>query len=77
MKMLYVDGEREFILLKLKNIYNCKAITIKYAALYIYKENGLIKRGQRIVMTMKNFLLIGSNLSLEFQAEVIDIANYL
>lgn len=32
---------KEFVLVKLKNIYDKKIITIKYTAFYIQKENQL------------------------------------
>lgn len=79
MKTFYVDGGGggEFISVKLKNICNKKSITIKYTVPYIFKENGFVERGQRIIMIMKNLLLIDSNLLLEFWAETIDKTNYL
>lgn len=77
MKVLRADGGGEFISAKLKDICDRKGITIKYAAPYMHEENGLAKRGWRTVVTMKDSLLIDSNLPSEFWAEVMDIANYL
>lgn len=70
-------GGGEFISAKLKDICNNKGISIKYAAPYMHKDNRLVEQGWRTVVRMKDFLLIDSGLSLEFWAEVMDIANYL
>lgn len=77
MKALRVDGGGEFISAKLKDICDKKGITIKYAAPYIHEENGLAERGWQTVVTMKDSLLIDSDLPLEFWAEAMDTANYL
>lgn len=45
MKVLYTDGGEQFIFSKLKDIYNCKDIIIKYVVPYMHKTNGLAKRG--------------------------------
>lgn len=67
----------EFISAKLKDIYNKKGILIKYAAPYMHGENGLTERSWRIVVTMKDSLLIDSGLLLEFWAKAMDTTNYL
>lgn len=77
MRVLHADGGGEFVSTKLKNIYEQKRIAIKYAVLYMHEKNGMAKRGWKIVMTMKDFLLVDSGLSLEFWAEAMDIANYI
>lgn len=45
MKILTVDGGKAFILHKLWMFYEKTGISIKYAALYMYKKNGLAKQG--------------------------------
>ena len=45
MKALYADRRRKFISVKLKNIYNKKGITIKYAAFYMYEKNRVLRKG--------------------------------
>lgn len=77
MKTLHADGEGEFIFAKLKNIYNKKGISIKYAAPYMHNKNELAEQSWKTVVTMKDSLLIDSGLSLKFWAEAIDTANYL
>lgn len=67
---------REFLLVKLKDIYNQKNIVIKYITSFIYKKNRLEDREWKIVVTMKNSPLIDNNLSLEFQAEIMNTVNY-
>ena len=66
MKALRADGGGEFISTKLKDFCEKKGITIKYAAPYMYEENGVAERGWRTIVTMKNSLLIDSRLPLEF-----------
>lgn len=39
--------------------------------------NGLAKKRQRTIVTMKNSLLLDSGFPLDFWVEVIDIINYL
>lgn len=77
MKTLRVDGRGKFILYKFQVFYKKKGISIKYAVLYMYKENGLAKQGWRIIVTMKNSMLIDSGLSNGFWSKAIEIANYL
>lgn len=43
----------------------------------MHEENGLAERGWRTVVTMKDSLLIDSDLPLEFWAEAMDTVNYL
>lgn len=77
MKALRADGRREFISTKLKDFCEKKGITIKYAAPYIHKENGVAEQGWRTIVTIKDSLLIDNGLPLEFWAEAMDTANYL
>lgn len=77
MKSLCANGGGEFILAKLKEFCETRGITIKYAAPYMHKENGLAERGLKTVMTMKDALLVDSALPPEFWAEAMDTANYL
>ena len=50
--MLRADRGSEFILIKLKDIYNQKTITIKYAAPYMHEENQMAKQGWITVITI-------------------------
>ena len=50
---------------------------IKYTALYMHEENRFAERGWRIIVTMKNLLLIDNGFLVKFGAEVMDTANYL
>lgn len=77
MKALRADRGREFISTKLKDFCVKKSITIKYAAPYMHKKNGVAKQGWRTIVIMKDSLLIDSGLPLEFWAETMDTANYL
>lgn len=77
MKILRADGGGKFISAKRKEFCEKRDITIKYAAPYMHKENGLAQRGWRTIVTMKDSLLINSALLLEFWAEAMDTANYL
>lgn len=77
MKVFCANGEGEFISAKLKDFCNKKKITIKYATLYMPKENGVAEWRWRIIVTMKDSLLINSGLSLEFWAKAMETANYL
>lgn len=45
MKILQADGWGEFISIKLKSFCEKRGIVIKYATLYVHKENGLPKEG--------------------------------
>lgn len=76
-KALCADGGGEFISIKLRSFCEKKSIALKYAALYMYEENGLAKRGWQTIVTMKDSLLLDSGLPLDFWAEAMDTANYL
>ena len=43
----------------------------------MHEENGLAKRGWRIIVIMKDSMLIDSGFSNNFWAEAIEIADYL
>lgn len=60
-KTLQADGVGKFILVKLKLFYKKRGIAIKYAAPYVYEENGLAKQGWHTIVTMKNTMLINSS----------------
>ena len=74
---LRVDGSSESILIKFKAYCQQRGIVIKYTILYLYKENSLIERGWKILIIMKDSLLIDSGLYNTFWAETIETANYL
>ena len=61
-KILKVDGGREFILYKLWTFCEKRGILIKYAAPYIHEENGLAEQRWRTIVTMKDSILIDSGL---------------
>ena len=48
---------------------------IKYAASYMHEENGLVKRGWRTIVIIKDIILFDSWLCNDFWAETIDIVN--
>lgn len=77
MKIFRVDGGGEFILVKLQSFYKKRGIVIRYAAPYIYKENGLAKQRWRTIVTIKDLMLIDSGLPNGFWAEAMETANYL
>lgn len=62
MKTLRADNGGEFILHKLQAFYEKKDISIKYTTPYMYKKNGLAKRRWRIIVIMKDSILINSRL---------------
>ena len=77
MKTICANREKEFISIKLRDFCNKKGIILKYATLYMHKENGIAKRGWQTIITMKDLLLLDRGLPLDFLAEVIDTTNYL
>ena len=77
MKALRANGGGEFILIKLREFCNKKRIVIKYATPYLHEENSLTKRGWKTIVTMKDSLLIDSDLPNNFWAEAIKTSNYL
>lgn len=76
MKTFYTDKEEKFISIKFKTFCK-KKLNIKYTAPYIYKKNSLIKKRWRIILTIKDFLLLDSGLLLNFQVKAMNTANYL
>lgn len=77
MKILRVDSRKKFILYKLWIFCKKKGILIKYTTLYVHKKNGLAKQRWRIIVTVKDSMLINSGLLNGFWAKTIKIANYL
>ena len=77
LQTLRADGGGEFISAKLRNFCKKRGIVIKYAAPYMHEENGLAERGCRIIVTMKDSMLIDSGLLDGFWAEAMETANYL
>lgn len=77
MKTLIADEGREFILAKLWLFCKKRGIAIKYAVLYIHKENNLVEWGWRTLVTIKDSLLIDTRLPNGFWAKAIKTANYL
>lgn len=76
MKAFWANGGREFISIKLQTFCKKQGIAIKYAAPYVYKENDLAERRWRILVTMKDSILIDSGLPNNFWAEAMETANY-
>lgn len=72
-----INGSGKFICLALKNVCNKKVIDIGYTTSYIYKKNGIAKQCRRTLLTMKDSLLIDSNLPVNFWAKAMDTTNYL
>lgn len=66
MQILRTNKRGKFVSIKLKKFCNKRKIKIKYATPYIYKENGIAKQDQRIIVIIKDFLLIDNELLLEF-----------
>ena len=52
-------------------------IIIKYTISYIYKKVGIAKQIKKILVVMKDLILIDSNLPNNFWTEMIETANYL
>lgn len=77
MKVLKANGKGKFILIKLKQYCQQRGIAIKYITLYLNKQNSFAKKGWKILVIMKNSLLINIGLSSNFWAKAIEIANYL
>lgn len=61
----------------LKNFCNERSIIIGYAAPYIHEKNKIAKQCWRTLATMKNLLLINSNLLVDFWADTMNTTNYL
>ena len=66
MQALYTNKGREFISTKLIGFCDRGGIRMKYVTPYIHKENDIVEQGWRIIVIIKNFLLIESGLPLEF-----------
>lgn len=77
MGALRADGEGEFVSIKLRDFCKERGIQIRYATPYLHEENGLAERGWRTLVTMKDALLIDSELPIDFWAEAMETANYL
>ena len=77
MSALRADGGGEFVSIKLRNFCKERGIQIRYATPYLHEENGLAERGWRTLVTMKDALLIDSELAIDFWAEAMETANYL
>lgn len=77
MKLLQVEDGGEFIFNKLRFVCKKQGITIRYITSYVYKENEFIERDERIIVIMKDLILIDSGLSDNFWVETMETANYL
>lgn len=73
MKIPRADGGEKFILYKFQMFYEKRSILIKYGAPYMYKKNRLAKQRWRIIITIKDSMLINSGLSNGFFAKVMEI----
>lgn len=60
---LQTDGRGEFISVALKSFCKERSITIGYVAPYMYKKNEIAQQCWRTLATIKNSLLIDSNLT--------------
>lgn len=77
MNILRADTSGEFISAKLKSFYKKRGILIKYAALYMHEENRLAERRWKIIVIIKDSMLIDSGLPNHFWVEILEIVNYL
>lgn len=76
MKVLQADSRKEFIFVKLRNFCKKREITIKYMAPYMHEKNEFAKQGWKIIVIMKNTMLIDNRLSNNFWAKAMEITNY-
>ena len=74
---LQTDGGGEFISATLQSFCKERGIKIGYAAPYIHEENKIAEQCWKILVQMKDSLLIDSKLLNQFWAKAMDIANYL
>lgn len=74
---LQIDSGGKFMSSILKNYCNKRGINIWYTTSYIHKENNIAKQYWKTLLTMIDYLLIDSNLSVNFWAKAMDITNYL
>lgn len=75
-KVLRVDKNSKFILIKLKTYYQKYDIAIKYTTAYLYKEHSFVERKWKTLVIIKDSLLIDSGLPNNFWAKAIKTANY-
>ena len=73
---LQIDSEGEFISVTLQSFCQERGIKIGYAASYMYEENDIAERCWRMLVQIKDLLLIDSRLPNKFWAEAMDITNY-
>ncbi len=71
------DRGGEFVSIKLRDFCNERGIQIRYATPYLHEENGLAERGWKTLVTIKDALLIGNELPIDFWAKAMETANYL
>lgn len=69
--------EEKSLLAQLLKFYKEKSINFTYTISYMYKKNKLLKKIQKIILTIKNLILVDTNLLNKFQIKDINIANYL
>lgn len=74
---LETNSGREFISITFQTFYLEQKIRIGYTILYIYKENGIKKQCWKILIYIKDLLLIENRLSNSFQTKIMNITNYL
>lgn len=74
---LWADNREEFISNALKFYCQKWRIKIGYIAPYMYKENKIAERFWKMLVIMKDVLLIDGDFTVNFWAETIDISNYL
>lgn len=75
-KEFWADEGDKFFSIEPKIFYKKQDINIKYAILYLHKKNDLTKQRLKILVIIKNLLLINNNISNNFWIEVIKIFNY-
>lgn len=74
---MQVNGGEKFINNDLKLYCWERNIKIRYVVLYMHKENVMVKRCWRTLVSMKDALLINSTFPVYFWTETMDISNYL
>lgn len=65
-KILYTDGGREFISIKLRYFYNKKGIILKYVVSYMHKKKNIVEKSWQTIVTIKDLLLLNNGLLLDF-----------
>lgn len=71
-----MNGRKELIDVVLQNFSQKQDIKIRYATLYMHKENSIAKLCQKTLIWIINLMLIDNQLLNQLRAETMDITNY-